>query len=57
MKKILLMILLCGVMTLGVVGCGKKKQKIDQNIPDDTEQKVTEEYDKQLVQCGFMSSF
>ena len=42
MKKIL-SILVCGVMVLGIVGCGKKEQEI--------EKKVTEDYDKELVQC------
>lgn len=43
MKKILLSILICGVMVLGVVGCGKKEQE--------TNKKTTEDYDKELVQC------
>lgn len=42
MKKILLSILICGVMVLGVVGCGKKNQEMD---------KMPEEYDKELMQC------
>ena len=43
MKKKLLSILICGVMALGVVGCGKKNQE--------TDNKATEDYDKELVQC------
>lgn len=43
MKKILLSILICGIMVLGVVGCGKKEQENDK--------KTTEDYDKELVQC------
>ena len=43
MKKKLLSILICGVMVLGVVGCGKKNQE--------TDNKATEDYDKELVQC------
>ncbi len=43
MKKILLSILICGIMVLGVVGCGKKDQE--------TDNKATEDYDKELVQC------
>lgn len=43
MKKILLSILICGVMVLGIVGCGKKEQE--------TDKKTTEDYDKELVQC------
>lgn len=43
MKKILLSILICGVMVLGVAGCGKKDQE--------TDNKATEDYDKELVQC------
>ena len=43
MKKILLSILICGVVVLGVVGCGKKEQE--------TDKKTTEDYDKELVQC------
>lgn len=43
MKKILLSILLCGIMVLGVVGCGKKNQE--------TDKKTTEDYNKKIVQC------
>lgn len=43
MKKILLSILLCGIMVLGVVGCGKKNQETDKN--------TTEDYNKKIVQC------
>ena len=43
MKKILLSILICGVMVLGIVGCGKKDQE--------TDKKAIEDYDKELVQC------
>lgn len=43
MKKSIFTILMCGVMVLGVVGCGKKEQESDK--------KTTEDYDKKLVQC------
>lgn len=43
MKKSIFTILMCGVMVLGVVGCGKKEQESDK--------KTTEDYDKELVQC------
>lgn len=43
MKKSIFTILMCGVMVLGVVGCGKKEQESDK--------KTTEYYDKELVQC------
>ena len=43
MKKSIFTILMCGVMVLGVVGCGKKDQESDK--------KTTEDYDKELVQC------
>lgn len=43
MKKSIFTILMCGVMVLGVVGCGKKGQESDK--------KTTEDYDKELVQC------
>ena len=43
MKKSIFNILMCGVMVLGVVGCGKKEQESDK--------KTTEDYDKELVQC------
>ena len=38
MKKSIFTILMCGVMVLGVVGCGKKDQEFDK--------KTTEDYDK-----------
>lgn len=43
MKKSIFTILMCGVMVLGDVGCGKKEQESDK--------KTTEDYDKELVQC------
>lgn len=43
MKKSIFTILMCGVMVLGVAGCGKKEQESDK--------KTTEDYDKELVQC------
>ena len=43
MKKILLSILICGLIDFGVVGCGKKEQE--------TDKKVIEDYDKEIVQC------
>ena len=43
MKKSIFNILMCGVMVLGVAGCGKKEQESDK--------KTTEDYDKELVQC------
>lgn len=43
MKKSIFTILMCGIMVLGVVGCGKKEQESDK--------KPTEDYDKELVQC------
>lgn len=43
MKKILLTILLCGIMVIGIAGCGKKNQEIDK--------KISEEIDKKLLQC------
>ena len=43
MKKSIFTILMCGVMVLEVVGCGKKDQESDK--------KTTEDYDKELVQC------
>lgn len=44
MKKTILTILLCGVMVLGITGCGTKKQ-------ENKQQDSTEFYDKELVQC------
>lgn len=44
MKKTILTILLCGVMVLGITGCGTKKQENKQQDP-------TEVYDKELIQC------
>lgn len=43
MKRIILTILLCGVMSLGAVGCCKKNQEADK--------KTVKGYDKELVQC------
>ncbi len=44
MKKKLFTILLCGIMVLGITGCGTGKQR-------DKQQKENENYTKELVQC------
>lgn len=43
MKKTIFTVLICGVLILGIAGCGKKNQ--------DADKKTSEDYDKKLMNC------